>query len=324
MVIMRICVLLVCIIANHALNGQDFYIPISKHEANNALLCAHTRFMEPVRFTKQGLQHFITHVYNVPEYGTDFLPNNLYHIALFLRRYTAQPLNYCQSVLRMFGNKLKQTLYINPYAFSELLDEITPLLNKLITSHKTSTLARLQQEMSETMSNHMLHKFDHLKADPSAYFTELSHNIMQLINKHELSGDSSVDSLRKTLMAFLETTINKLIWTPDEHTHAWDNVKLISSQLHMLLQEDILNDKGDLNALYVSLLERFCLYLDLACSDIPVTFYATLRQEIAHKTATFFHLEEGQFFETKAQRLERAITLAEAKTRAYHEGIIVS
>lgn len=322
MFITRICFLLVCIIAHHILNGQDFQIPIGRFETNTAMACNNPHFIKPVVFTKQGMQNFITYVYNTPEYGTDFLPNNLYHLVQFLHNNTTQPRNYAQSVLRMFGNKLKQSLYINPYAFSELLEEITPLLKKLTTS--TSSNLALQCDIAATMETHMLHNFDHLKADPAAYFKELAHNITQLIQQHNHCADITIDALRKSIVIFLEITINKLIWAPDEPKRAWNSVKLISDQLHTLLQENILIDKGDLNALYTTLFERLCLYLDLAFSNLPITFYDTLRQEIAHKNAAFFHLEDNQLFETKAQRLERILTLTEAKTRAYHAGIIVS
>lgn len=323
--ILPLCIY-ICIITSHNINGEDFQFPINRAmEINDPIELHYTHFLEPIKFNNHGLRCFIKHVYNVPEYATDFLPNNFFHVVQFLKRKTDQPRNYYQSVFRMFGNKLKQTMYINPYAYSEMLDEITPLLKQSMTLEKTPAFGQLQKQISCTMYDRMLHKFDYLKLDPDAYFKELSQDIISLINStYELSKDASVEELRKTLMVFFEMTINKLVWNPNEYEHAWRNIKIIGTQLNKLYQEDILNDQDDLNGIFITLLERFCLFLDLSYAELPLSFYAQLRQEIAEKNLFFLELEDEQFFETKAQRLERAITMTEAKTRAYHEGIIVS
>jgi hypothetical protein len=225
----------------------------------------------------------------------------------------------------MFGNKLKQTMYINPYAYCDMLDEITPLIKHAMFTEKAPIFPALQKKISSAMYDRMLHKFDYLKLDPEGYFKDLSDDIISIINStYELSGDASVEELRKTLLVFFEMTINKLVWNPNEPEHAWRNVKIINSQLLKLYDENIFNDQDDLNGLFITLLERFCLFLDLSYAELPIDFYAQLRKDIALKNISLLELEDEPFFETKAQRLERAITLAEAKTRGYHEGIVVT
>ena len=327
--IVMVIILSLCIgiiLTSHNANGEDFQLPINRAaEINHPIEFHYPHFVQPIKFSNHGLRCFIKHVYNIPDYGTDFLPNNFFHMVQFLERRTDQTRSYYQSVFRMFGNKLKQSMYVNPYAYSEMLDEVTPLLKNACSLQKAPVFTHLQKEISSTMYDAMLNKFDYLKLDPDGYFKDLSQDIISRINStHELSADTSVEELRKSLMVFFEMTTNKLIWNPNEYEHAWRNVKLLSSQLTKLYEQDIFNDQDDLNDLFITLLERFCLFLDLSFGEIPLGFYAQLRQDIGAKNLFLLELEQEQFIETKAQRLERAITMAEVKTRAYHQGIIVS
>lgn len=315
----------ICILFSHNANAQDFQLPInSVTEMSNPIAFDKHHFLQKIRFTQRGMRCFIEHKYNHDQYA-DFLANNFCHFEQFIKRDTPQTRSYYQSVLRMFGNKLKQSMYINPYAYSEMLDEITPCLQKACATEHTPAFKTLQTKISSAMYDAMLQKFDYLKIDPDAYFTDLSQDIISLINTtQELSGDASVEELRKSFMVFFETTVNKLIWSPKEYEHAWRNVKIIADQLTRLYEKDILNDQDDLNDLFVTLLERFCLFLDLSYAEIPVEFYETVRADIGTKQFLLLELEQEQFLETKAQRLERAVTMTEAKTRAYHAGILVA
>jgi len=295
---------------------QEVHDPISRHMAH---------FMQPIKFTNHGLRCYIKHAYNIPEYGTDFLPNNLFHMVQFLERKTDQICHYYQSVLRMFGNKLKQSMYVNPYALSEMLDEILPLMKDACNKQTIPTFAHLQKDISQLMYDNMLNRFDYLKVDPDAYFSDLTTDILSLVHSsHELSADSSVQELRKSIQVFFEVAFNKLVWDPHAPKDAWHNVKLLADQLTRFHQQNVVSDEDDLNDLFVTLLERFCLYLDLSAPDLPLAFYHELRSDIAQKNLLFLELEEDQYFASKATRLERVITMTEAKTRAYQQGILVS
>jgi len=315
-----------CIVTSHKAKGEEFQLPLNRvAEINDPIEFHYAHFVQPIKFTNHGLRCFIKHAFNIPEYGTDFLPNNFFHFVQFLQRTTDQTRSYYQSVFRMFGNKLKQSMYINAYAYADMLDEITPLLKHACSHQEPVAFNHLKKTLSSMMYERMLNKFDYLKLDPDAYFHDLSHDILSLINSsHELSSDASIEEFRKSLMVFLEITLNKVIWNPLQHKQAWENVKLVSSQLIKLYEEDILQDQDDINDLSVTLLERFCLFLDLSYAEISPAFYAEIRHEIQEKNLALLEWEQEQFIETKSQRLERALAFAEAKTRAYHQGILVS
>lgn len=281
---------------------------ISEHSAQN-------HFTKPISFTQNGLVSFTKQVYNHPEYA-HFLAHNFHHITQFLHNAKTQNCMYAQSVLRMFGNKLKQTSYINPYAYADLLDEISPLL-KIAITHDTQY--NLKEHISKTMYDQMLYKFDYLKQDPHAYFQELSENIVTLVHKNPITNTQTLQ-LQKIFLSFLEITLNKLVWHPSEYQAAWTNVLRIADQLNKI-NEDVLHNIDDLNALFITLLERFYLFLDLSYAEIPVDFYVTLHKEVDQQSSLLFTLTDINFVETKLQRFEHILIQAEAKTRAYHEGI---
>jgi len=307
------------------IKGEDFQVSINSVSENGIPTSSYyAHFLQPIKFTHHGMRCYIRHAYNHPEYGTDFLPNNFFHMIQFFKRSTPQTRSYHQSVLRMFSNKLKQSMYVNPYALSELIQEITSTLQEICSVLHMPAYDLLQQKISNAMYEAMLNRFDYLKLDPTGYFDDLSDNILSTVHAaQELADDISVEEFRKSLLVFLELMLNRCVWNAHEYQEAWRNVKLIADQLQQLHDVQVLKDKEDLNDLFVSLIERFCLYLDLSFAEIPADFYTELHREIDARSLYLLELESEEYFETKSQRLSRAVTMAEAKTRAYHQGILV-
>ena len=315
----------VALLFSHNTKSEDFQVSINSVSENTFTPLSYKKhFLQPIKFTHHGMRCYIRHAYNHPEYGTDFLPNNFFHMVQFFKRNTPQTRAYYQSVFRMFGNKLKQSMYVNPYALSEMIQEITPLLQQACDQMPTPALELMQKKISSTMYDAMLQKFDYLKLDPHAYFSDLSANILTEINAaQELADDISAEELRKSMLLFFELALNKCVWNPNEYVDAWKSVKTLTDQLCVLHDAQAIKDQDDLNDLFISIIERFCLFLDLSFAEIPVEFYTHLHKDIEAKNLFFLELEGEEFFETKAQRLSRAVTMAEAKTRAYHQGILV-
>lgn len=84
-------------------------------------------------------------------------------------------------------------------------------------------------------------------------------------------------------------------------------------------------DLDDLNGLYVTLLERYCYFLDIASADLPLTFYTGVQQDILSAPAALLtHAEQEDMVETKLQRFKRALTIGQAKTRAYQQNAITA
>ncbi len=291
------------------------------HTYNNCTNIAEN-FAKPVTFTQPGIHYFIKQIYNHIDYA-DFLAHNMYHITQFLK---SMPTDSCP-ILRMFGNKFKQTAYINPYAFADLLHEVTPLLKATVSPDKQISL---KNQISKTMYDQMLYKFDYLKQDPYAYFNELTDNLITLMHQNPITNAQKLE-ISKAVVSFLEITLNKLVWHPTAYKNTWTNLLDIADQLN-IINENILHSNEDLNSLFITLLERFYLFLDLSYAEIPIDFYLNLRKHITEQPPLLLTCANDtrncnglhiplDCFQTKLQRFEKIVTLAEAKTRAYNEGI---
>ena len=87
-------------------------------------------FFAPIQFSKNGIQCFVQHTFNHREYK-EFLPHNLDHMKQFLSYgiRTNQSQVYPLTVIRLFMSKLKESEYVNGYAFSGFMKEAPSLLN---------------------------------------------------------------------------------------------------------------------------------------------------------------------------------------------------
>lgn len=281
------------------------------------------QFMRSINFSKQGIRCFIKHVYNAKEYA-DFVVNNFMHLTEFMQRTTDMPRIYQQSVIRMFHNKIKQSLYVNPYALSELLDEMITHLKKAYYNTASQAYDKLHTSISSIMHDTMLNKFDQLKQNPDGFFNELSHNIINLVGtRHDLNGDIPVADLRSTLLLFLQNSLSKLVWSPNDAAGTWLNVKLIADQLARYHQQGIIDNVDDLDDLYTTLLERFYLYLDLAYTELDMATLEAMRTDIASGTLALFEIETEEHFLTKADRFNQVAADVEVKIQAYQQGILV-
>lgn len=311
---------------SHNAKSENFQVSINNvSETSYTTPSFQQHFLQPIKFTHHGLRCFIRHAYNHPHYGSDFLPSNFRHMTeFFLKQTNLQTRNYYQAVFRMFGNKLKESLYVSPYALSELVNEIAPLLQRIFDVPAIAAPDVLQNKIAHTMYDAMLQKFDYLKLDPQGYFGDLSQKILIDIEvAQELADDISPEELRKSMLLFFELALNKCVWSPNDPQEAWRSVRKLADQVLDFQTKGIIKDQDDLNGLIISLIERFCLYLDLSYAEISVEFYTQLHKEIESKTIPFLLLENEEYFETKSQRLSRAVVMAEAKTRAYQAGILV-
>lgn len=310
-----------CLLVPHLLYTQE-----NKIISSSITQCTTHHFLKPITFTQSGLQLFVKQVYNHPEYA-NFLAHNMHHITQFLQQTASAPYNCIPSVLHMFGNKFKQTTYINSYAYADLLDEIAPLLQAAISHNMQDSL---KKQISKAMYDQMLYKFDYLKQDPNAYFNELTDAIVKLTHKNPATEVQAIE-IRKAIIVFLEITLSKLVWNPTEYKAAWENVLRIAQQLEKI-NATILHNNDDLNALFITILERFYLFLDLSYAEINVEFYSDIQKQVIEQQPLLFTLCNtplacnglritSEYFQTKLQRFEQILTLAEAKTRAYQEGI---
>ncbi|MCK5633142.1 hypothetical protein KAH94_05300 [bacterium] len=281
----------------------------------------------PISFTPDGISYFLKQVYNRPDYGAEFLPNNFSHLLQFLDHGTKtnQGASYAQSVLKLFNNKLKSASYINAYIFSEMLTQLEPILKQYFVGPKPRKLETLKLSINDVLYSSFLSQFNFFKRDPKTFFNNLSHEILTSLN-HELAGSKKEiekEQLRQTTIRFLEVCINKLVWSPDDLLDVWQSVGTLSDNLAGMMKNNVIKDIDHLDDLFWSVTHRFCFFIDILGADLPVSFYQNIKQDLLAKKPLLCKLEEQEkLITSKTDHLLQAVITGEAKARAQQQGIL--
>lgn len=283
----------------------------------------------PVNFTPSGIDYFLKNVYNRPEYGTEFLPNNFSHFLQFLEHgvQTQQTAGYAQSVIKLFSNKIKSATYINAYVFEDMLLPLQSIVKHYFVGPQPRTPAQLQTSINDVLYTSFLSQFDFFKQDPKKFFDSVSHEILTSLN-FELVGSAHEvqrEQLRQAIVRFLEVCTAKLIWCPEEADDIWPSVKTTCSHFARLAHDGILHDTDFIDDLYWSLTHRLCFFIDLCNTTLPASFYQTAQKDILNKNILLCKLDEQEkVITSKSDLLMQTLTSGQAKTHAYQQHGIVT
>jgi len=281
----------------------------------------------PITFSPEGLNGFIKNVYNLPKYGTEILPNDFSHMLQFLQYGIDADLgvSFAQSVFKLFGNKLKSASYVNAYVFADTLAPLESILKNYFSAPKTRPKQVLKTTINDVLYSSFLSQFDFFKRDPKTFFNNLSGEILTSLG-HELAStqkEIQKEQLRQTAIRFFELCASKLVWSPEDATEMWRTVQLISKRLAHLMKHNIISDVDHLDDLFWSITHRFCFFVDLFGSDLPLAFYQNIRQDLIRKKGVLCKLEEQEkLITSKTEHIMKAVTTGEAKARAREVGII--
>ncbi|MFC1845558.1 hypothetical protein ACFLX2_00345 [Candidatus Dependentiae bacterium] len=282
----------------------------------------------PIAFSSEGISTFLTKVYNHPDYGPEFLPNNFSHLLQFLQHgvNTRQEASFAQSVFKLFTNKLKSASYVNAYVFADMLKPLQKLLQHYFVGPQARTVEQLKVSVNDVLYSSFLSQFDFFKRDPKKFFNSLSNEILTSLN-HELhSSEREIrkEQLRQTVIRFFELCASKLVWSPDEPQEIWKSIRMTSQQFADLMEDHIIEDIDHLDDLLWSITHRFCFFLDLTGADLPIPFYHTVKQDLLRKMPLLCKLEEQEpLIRSKSDYMMQALLEGEAKARAQESGIIV-
>jgi hypothetical protein len=276
------------------------------------------KFLISVDLSNNGFHNFVCQRYNNPEY-VDFLANDFKDLVEFLEYgiHSHQSRMYTQQVVRLFSNEIKRTSYVNSDAFSIVLQKMPRLLESFFVPPKRADLHVLQENINSLLYNSFLQKFSLFKESPDSFLNELTAQIVQVLNTGEHENDISIEELRKTVIIFLEGSLSKLIWSPLDGVNTWRSVKTIAQQLATLMDCSIITDVDDLNSLYITLVERYCFFIDVASLDLPAPFYEEMKKDIlASADHRLFMIEEqDDLIQSKKDRLMTVITAAELQAQ---------
>lgn len=279
----------------------------------------------PISFGPHCFNEFMQNVYNQYEYASVVLPNSMHHLLQFFEYGTTyrQPRSYYKSVVKLFHNKIKASEYINPYAFSDMLEKINPLLRNQMVSHESHSWHKISSDINEILYHSFVSNFPLFKASPKTFLSDLSESIVQRFQK---SADEEIEiaHLQASMLRFFEISIGKLVWSPEDKEKSWHLVKKIADQLAELLEADIIANVDDLDDIYWSLVHRYCFYLDVAQTNLAPETFAYIRTDIESNPCVLFSLEEQEpFITSKKQHLLAALLDYEAKGLARERGFVV-
>ena len=159
-------------------------------------------------------------------------------------------------------------------------------------------------------------QFKSFKDNPVDFLDSLSHDIVTTIDQREITPPADpthAEELRKVTLMFLETGLSRLIWNPADLDETWRSVKRIADDLSKLFDHNVIVDQEDLNDLFRTLIERYCLFIDITGADLPIDFFDRVKQDIEAQSLLFLDLEEEDDVESKAERLMRSLVHAQQK-----------
>jgi hypothetical protein len=264
----------------------------------------------------EQIRYYITTQYNSTFYRRNILPTDLSDMnALIMHgKNTNKNRAFHQAVFRLFHNGLKSSMYVNANALTKLLDTLPDMIHHHFIIYKQSLFTTLKQRIYESLVSAFSTQFSLFKQEPVNFLDRLSEEIIDIITKEENNQtDISISDLRKTVLLFLEGVIGKLIWSPVDAHETWESVKRISHQIERLAEYNIIDDPDDLNDLFITLIERYCLFLDINSDYLPSNLYAQIKQDISSRSLFMFELEEQEeSIVSKAELMLRATLQAEA------------
>ncbi len=306
-----ITLLIVCTLSIHSINAQ------SLQEKDTAL------------HNQTDLIASLQKTLKKPQYRREILPNDFSALSHFITFGTNNNLSapYLRSVVKLFSNMLKSSQYVNASAFSQLLEDLPAQLlpyfalpaSRAYITNSALYDATFVDRFNATVNNMLFSKFSteyaSFRQDPNAFLQNISTNIVTIAQE-----EITQEQLRQGIIRFCEIALNKLVWDPTTHAQTWDSTKKIAEQLATLLEHNILDDANDLDDLYWTLLNRYCYFIELTATDMPESFYASVREDLRSNNIVLFALKEQDFMvEPKLSYMQR--TLIEAETAAYRHKV---
>lgn len=277
----------------------------------------------------QALSKYIKEIYN-NKYYSNFLSQNGSHIVEFLELSEELNLNTnsLYTCFRLFYNKIKGCELVDDTVILQILNPLPVLVEKYFIDKpkKKTNLKFLKKSIEKTI----LFKFtDHLsefQQKPNFFISQLSKDISKIAQKEinialkEKEQNEMKERLRNLIIRFLEVTFGKLIWDTKSYESTWQSVLSIANNVIRLADYKILDHMDDLDDLLWSLTHRFCYYLNLVGSYLPIEFYEEIENDIANGTAFFLEIEEqDNDIKTKKETILESLIKAKAKAIAFED-----
>lgn len=278
----------------------------------------------PIKFTPEGLNNFFENIYNKNWYAKEFLPKNFLHMTQFLQygKNTKQSGAFLKSVLMLFSNKLKASTCINSYAFLELLEIMPELIEHHFKAPEINIFDQNKNLISSLMYTNFSNNFNNFTKDPKIFLDSMAENILASMQikaniAETVETHVNLEHLRQTVCKFLELSISKIVWSPQDHKNIWNLFYRLSKSIEDFSNKKIIDDIDSLNCIYWSLIYRFCDFLDLTGNELPIEFYADFNNKILSSQLSMFQIDEQEVAITsKETHIIQALITGQAKAQA--------
>lgn len=235
--------------------------------------------------------------------------------------------------LRLFYNKIKECELIDDTVIVQILKPLPYLLEKYFEIEETQLPT--QNFFSKKFEKALTAKFtEHLpefQTNQSLFIEKLSQDLSFTVKKeldfyeNSKQENISIERFRQIIIKFLELSLSKCIWDKNAYEGIWDSVISIANNVQLLADHGIIDHADDLDDLLWSLTHRFCFFLDLVGSSLPLTFYEHIESDLNSKVIAFLEAEEqDDGIKTKKTFFAEALIKAKAKAFAFEKKGIIS
>lgn len=281
-------------------------------------------FCAPILFSDVGFKCYIKHRYNRRQYN-DFLPLCFTDMLEFLTYGMQQSSrDYPKRIINLFHKKLKESSFVNAFAFNELLEKMPNTLNHYFPEPYKHH-PKLKNDINNILYANFLQNFNDFKKDPDIFLDTVSASLATkaLENILEEQDNTTQEELRGMIIRFLEHGISKLIWDPEEGENVWQSITSLARNIAEFGKQGIFIYEEDLDDLYWSLITRFGYFIELAGSQIPLQVYEKIQKDLQYDELYFLEIEEQEdYIITKKEYLLGCIKSGLAKAHAHKMGFV--
>lgn len=268
------------------------------------------RCRQPICMDRDGVSTYFKDIFNLKGYGSLCIE----HLVDFLEfaDKTAQPLSFTLRMMELFHGRMKEALWINPYALSGTLDAFIEHTGPILeAAHKERIVA-----VKRSMYQAMLSRFNSLKEEPEVFMNTLAEEVLQIADNTELVR------LRALLVRFIESALDKLILSPHDQQGMWDITMQIADQINTLYLAGTIIDAATVQHCYRSLVYRFIYCLETVGEHLSLETYNYMKRDIAQSTHPLLSFAdmESDLVISRAQLLKDALIAAETRSRVVAAG----
>jgi hypothetical protein len=259
------------------------------------------------------------------DYSTEVLPHNFSHLVTLLDYGKKNQKNtaYAERVMRVFTRLVKGAEYINGHIFADMLVKLPSLLTDYCIPNQTRTLLgdnavldmemfdRFKESVNTVLYNRFLADYATFKKDPDNFLDQLSQQIVSVAQE-----EVSIKDLHYVILRFLEISLSKLVWSPNDYEASWNSVKKTANQLTKMTESNIIESLDDLDDLYWTLIHSYCdRFVSLWNTQLPNEFYEYINHDICDgKEFLLLDLEEQEsWLESKKTYFKRMMQKNQAK-----------